>query len=60
MARARIAYLSQAEKEFIHEKTLEVLRTVGVAYNTPKALDLLEAAGAQVDRGRSPPGSPGT
>ena len=52
MARARIMYLSQAEKEFIHEKTLDVLRTVGVAYNTPKALDLLEAAGAQVDRGR--------
>ncbi len=51
MARARIAYLSEAEKEFVHEKTLEVLSKVGVAYNTPKAMDLLSAAGVRVDRG---------
>ena len=50
MARARITYLSDAEKDFIHEKTLEVLERVGVAYNTPKAIDLLEEAGARVDR----------
>ena len=50
MARARITYLSEAEKEFVHEKTLEVLAKVGVAYNTPRAIDLLEAAGARVDR----------
>ena len=50
MAKARITYLSQAEKEFVHEKTLEVLEKVGVAYNTPQAIDLLEAAGARVDR----------
>ena len=50
MARARITYLSETEKEFVHEKTLEVLEKVGVAYNTPKAIDLLEAAGARVDR----------
>jgi trimethylamine---corrinoid protein Co-methyltransferase len=52
MARARIEYLSESEKAFVHEKTLQLLSTVGVAYNTPKALDLLEAAGAKVDRGR--------
>ena len=52
MARATITYLSQVEKEFVHEKTLEVLSTVGVAYNTPKALDVLESAGVEVDRGR--------
>lgn len=50
MARARITYLSEAEKEFVHEKTLEVLEKVGVAYNTPKAVDLLRGAGARVDR----------
>ncbi len=50
MAKARISYLSDDEKQFVHEKTLQVLSEVGVAYNTPKAIDLLEAAGAQVDR----------
>ncbi len=50
MARARIQYLSDTEKEFIHEKTLQVLSEVGIAYNTPQAIDLLEAAGARVDR----------
>ena len=50
MARARITYLSATEKEFVHEKTLEVLGKVGIAYNTPRAIDLLEEAGARVDR----------
>ena len=50
MARARITYLSDTEKEFVHQKTLEVLGKVGVAYNTPRAIDRLEAAGARVDR----------
>ncbi len=50
MARARITYLSDREKDFIHEKTLEVLEKVGVAYNTPRAIELLAGAGAQVDR----------
>ena len=52
MARARISYLSETEKDFVHEKTLEVLTKVGVAYNTPRAIELLEAAGAPVDRER--------
>ena len=52
MARARALYLSQSEKEFLHEKTLEVLATVGVGYNTPAAIELLAAAGAEVDRER--------
>jgi trimethylamine:corrinoid methyltransferase-like protein len=51
VARARATYLSEREKEFLHEKTLEVLEKVGVAYNTPQAIDLLaSAAGAEVDR----------
>jgi trimethylamine--corrinoid protein Co-methyltransferase len=52
VARARITYLSDAEKDFIHEKTLEVLAKVGVAYNSPKAIDLLASAGVPVDRER--------
>ncbi len=52
MARARVTYLSEAEKAFIHEKTMQVLEQVGVAYNTPLAIDLLAEAGAQVDRER--------
>jgi len=50
VARARIQYLAEDEKAFIHEKVLEVLSEVGIAYNTPKAIDILEAAGAKVDR----------
>ncbi len=50
VARARLRYLNDDEKQFIHEKVLEVLADVGIAYNTPQAIDLLEAAGAQVDR----------
>ena len=50
MARARAPVPVGGEKDFLHAKTLEVLDDVGVAYNTPAAIDLLEGAGAQVDR----------
>ena len=50
MAQARIQYLSDAEKQFVHEQTMRVLTEIGIAYNTPKAIDLLAAAGAEVDR----------
>ena len=50
MAQARIRYLSEADQEFIHEQTMNVLEEIGVAYNTEKAIDLLEAAGAPVER----------
>jgi len=50
VAKARISYLSDDDKQFIHEKTLQVLAEIGVAYNSPKAIELLAAAGAQVDR----------
>lgn len=50
MAQARLQYLSEDEKGFVLEQVLELLSAVGVAYNTPAALDLLEQAGAQVDR----------
>jgi trimethylamine---corrinoid protein Co-methyltransferase len=50
VARARLQYLSETEKEYVHEQTVRVLEEVGVAYNTPQAIDLLAAAGAPVDR----------
>jgi trimethylamine:corrinoid methyltransferase-like protein len=50
VVRARIQYLSDAQKEYVHEQTMRVLEEVGVAYNTPMAIDLLEEAGAVVDR----------
>lgn len=52
MAQARVTYLSEPEKAFVYEKTMQVLEEVGIAYNTPLAMDLLAEAGAQVDRER--------
>jgi len=50
VARARLRYLSDADKQFVHEQTVRVLEEVGIAFNTPQAVDLLAEAGAQVDR----------
>jgi trimethylamine--corrinoid protein Co-methyltransferase len=52
VARARLTYLSEEERQFVHEETALVLEEVGVGYNSPVAIDLLEEAGAQVDRAR--------
>jgi trimethylamine--corrinoid protein Co-methyltransferase len=50
MARPRLQYLSDDEREQIHERTVEVLETVGVRFHLPEAIELLAAAGAEVDR----------
>lgn len=50
MARARIAYLSDEEKQRLHEEIAWMLENVGVGFNTARALDIMEAAGAPVDR----------
>ena len=50
MARARVSFLSDAEKGDLHEQTLDVLEHTGIAFNTPQAIDLLEEAGAAVSR----------
>lgn len=50
MAQARVTFLAEEERQQIHEHALRVLQEVGVGYNTPAAIDLLEAAGARVDR----------
>ena len=52
MARATLTYLSEADRQFIHEQTARVLAEVGIGYNTPAAIDLLAEAGAEVDRER--------
>jgi trimethylamine---corrinoid protein Co-methyltransferase len=49
VARPRLSYLTEAEKEFIHEQTLRVLAEVGVCYGTPTLTELLADAGATVD-----------
>ncbi len=48
--RFRIDVLSKAEIEKIHAATLEVIETIGVKFPLPRALDILEAHGATVDR----------
>ena len=50
MARLHATLLSETERDTLHEQTLTVLEEVGIAYNTPLAIDLLEEAGAPVDR----------
>ncbi len=50
MATARITYLSESERADLIEQTFIVLEEVGVTFHTPEALDLLEEAGAVVDR----------
>jgi trimethylamine--corrinoid protein Co-methyltransferase len=52
MARPQASFLSADDRETLHEQTLNVLEEVGVAYNTPMAMDLLEGTGAVLDRER--------
>ena len=52
MARLTVSFLDETDRETLHEQTLTVLEEVGVAYNTPAAMDVLEGTGAVLDRGR--------
>jgi trimethylamine---corrinoid protein Co-methyltransferase len=45
-----VRYLSDEDRQFVHEQTIRVLEEIGIAFNSEKALDLLERAGAPVDR----------
>jgi len=49
VARPRLSYLTDADKEFVHEQTLRVLAEVGVCYGTPTLTGPLADAGAIVD-----------
>ena len=52
MTLPQIHLLSDEERAVLHEQTLTVLEEVGVAYNTPAAMDLLEGTGAILDHDR--------
>jgi trimethylamine--corrinoid protein Co-methyltransferase len=52
MARLTARLLSETERETLNEQALSVLEEVGVAYNTPVAMDILEGTGAILDRER--------
>ena len=52
MTRPLIHLLADEKRTLLHEQTLTVLEEVGVAYNTPQAMDLLEGTGAVLDRER--------
>jgi trimethylamine--corrinoid protein Co-methyltransferase len=45
--------LSEKDVRRIHEYSLEVLKEVGIDYKTPKALEVLEEKGCQVDYNRN-------
>jgi len=51
--RLRIQVLSQEDVHRIHTATLDVIESVGVKFPSPKALDILQAHGAKVDRATS-------
>ncbi len=48
--RVKLELLSQQDVRQIHEATLDVIESVGVKFHSQKALDVLEANGASVDR----------
>lgn len=50
MARPTLQYLSPAERQQVHDRTVEVLEKVGVRFHLEEAVDLLAEAGADVDR----------
>jgi len=41
--------LTQTETETVHRRSLDLLEAVGIEYNTPRALEVLEALGCPVD-----------
>jgi trimethylamine--corrinoid protein Co-methyltransferase len=45
-----VRYLTDEDRQFVHEQTMRVLEEIGIAFNSDKAIDLLEQAGAEVDR----------
>ena len=52
MTRPLLHLLSDEERATLHEQTLTVLEEVGVAFNTPMAMDVLEGTEAILDRDR--------
>jgi trimethylamine--corrinoid protein Co-methyltransferase len=52
VSRFSSTYLGESERALVHDKTLWVLENVGVSFPSKRALDLLAAGGAVVDRER--------
>ena len=52
MTRPLLHLLSEEERAVLHEQTLTVLEEVGVAFNTPMAMEVLEGTEAILDRDR--------
>ena len=52
MSRPLLHLLSEEERATLHEQTLTVLEEVGVAFNTPMAMEVLEGTEAILDRDR--------
>jgi len=50
MMRYEATFLSEADRDRIHEQSLRILAEVGVRFHGERALPLLEGAGATVDR----------
>lgn len=51
--RFKIEILSRTDLECIHTATLDIIESTGVKFPLPRALDILEAHGATVDRATS-------
>ena len=49
---ARLSYLTDDDKTAIYEAALEIMATIGQRVHHPEALELLRAAGAEIDRAR--------
>ena len=45
-----LEFLSADQVEAIHDASLQLLETVGIEFLSPRALDVLAEAGAEVDR----------
>jgi trimethylamine--corrinoid protein Co-methyltransferase len=50
MARVKIDFLSKQEEDLIHDKSVEILSTIGVLVRSESVLDMLGENGSNVDR----------
>jgi len=50
MAVARMKFLDKQEEDLLDQQSIECLETIGVKIKSPHVLDMLEGAGASVDR----------
>jgi len=46
-----LTYLSQEQKERIHQASLEILERTGMEFDSPEAVEILSGSGARVTRG---------